>query len=92
MTRTAHASLRAQQRGIPPLVEQWLDDFGERLFDGHGGVVRFFSRRSRRKLERACGRAVVARLSEYLDCFKVEASNDGSTITLGHRIRRINRP
>ena len=92
MMRTTHANLRAKQRGIPPLVAQWLDDFGEEQYDGHGGIVRFFSRRSRRRIERTCGRTVVARLSEYLDCYKVEASDNGSTITLGYRTRRINRP
>jgi hypothetical protein len=91
MTHTTHANLRAKQRGIPPLVERWLDDFGEERYDGHGGIVRFFSRRSRRMIERTCGRAVVARLSEYLDCYKVEANDDGATITMGHCFRRINR-
>ena len=91
MARSQHAQTRAQQRGIPPLVEQWLDDFGEQRYDGRGGVVRFFSRRSRRHLERACGRAVVARLSEFLDCYKVESIDNGKTITLGHRTQRFER-
>ena len=89
MPRTLHAAIRAQQRGIPPLVEQWLDEFGEERFDGRGGVVRYFSRRSRRQLERACGRAIVARLSEFLDCYKVEATDDGTTITLAHRTQKV---
>jgi len=70
-------------------VQQWLDDFGEEQFDGRGGIVRYFSRRSKRELERTCGRTIVARLAEFLDCYKVEATNDGSTITLGHRTRRV---
>lgn len=89
MKRTSHARARAQQRGIPLLVEQWLDDFGDQQFDGRGGVVRYFSRRSKRRIEQACGRTVVARLAEFLDCYKIEATNDGSTITLGHRTQRV---
>jgi hypothetical protein len=89
---TWHARRRAQQRGIPPLVDQWLTDFGEEQFDGRGGVVRYFSRRSLRKLERACGRAIVARLSDYLGCYKVEAADNGSTITVGHRTCKVFRP
>ena len=31
MRCTRHAAKRAKQRGIPPLVQQWLDEFGEHL-------------------------------------------------------------
>ena len=88
---TYHAEARAQQRGIPPLVVQWLDQFGEEEYDGHGGILRFFSHASRRALEREVGRAPVRKLHEYLDIYKVESSYDGSVITIGHRTRRINR-
>jgi hypothetical protein len=89
--RSHHAARRAQQRCIPPLISQWLDAYGEEAYDGRGGVVRFFSRRSVREMERSFGRAPVARLSEYLDCYKVESSRDGTTITVGHRTKRIHR-
>jgi len=88
---TKHASARAQQRGIPPLIERWLDEFGEELYDGHGSVVRFFSRRSRRRMEREFGSAPVRKMSEYLSAYKVESSHDGRTITVGHRTRRFRR-
>jgi hypothetical protein len=86
---STHARIRAQQRGIPPLIEQWLDEFGEEQYDGHGGVIRFFSRRSIRNMERIFGRAPVRRMSEYLDAYKVESTSDGGLITLGHRHKRI---
>ncbi|MDP6652334.1 MAG: hypothetical protein QGF90_09550 [Gammaproteobacteria bacterium] len=35
---TTHAAIRAQQRCIPPLVDQWLSQFGEEEYDGHGGT------------------------------------------------------
>ena len=86
---TKHAKVRAQQRAIPPLIEQWLDQFGEEEYDGRGGVIRFFSHSSKRKMERAFGEAPVRKLAEYLGTYKVESSHDGSTITVGHRIKRI---
>ena len=88
---TRHAEARAQQRGIPPLIVQWLDQFGDEEYDGHGGVVQFFSHASIRAMERAFGAAPVRKLAEYLRAYKVESSHDGSTITIGHRIKHINR-
>lgn len=88
---TRHAEIRAQQRGIPPLIDQWLDLFGEEEYDGHGGVVRFFSRASIRAMKRAFGDAPVCKLTEYFRAYKVESSHDGHIITIGHRIKRINR-
>jgi len=86
---TKHASMRAQQRGIPPLIEQWLDEFGDEQYDGRGALVRYFSRRSIRRMERAFGRAPVRRMSEYWNVYKVESTSDGALITLGHRVKRL---
>jgi hypothetical protein len=91
MNAHSHAMVRAQQRGIPPLILEWLDEFGEELYDGHGGVRRFFTKRSVRALERAFGREPVRRLSNYFDIYKVDSSHDGSLITTGHLRKRINR-
>jgi len=89
-SRSDHAVRRAQQRCIPPLAEQWLEEFGEEEFDGQGGIRRYFSKRSVRMLERAVGRDPVRRLSHYLDAYKVE-SLDGTTITVGWKSRRFKR-
>lgn len=91
MGRTTHASQRAQQRCVPPLVADWLDRYGEEQYDGRGGVVRYFSNASIRRMERDFGRAPVARLSGYLNCYLVQSSHDHSIITLGHRRERIRR-
>jgi len=40
---TQHAATRSQQRGIPPIVSTWLLDYGEEIYDGHGGIVRCFT-------------------------------------------------
>jgi hypothetical protein len=87
-----HAAVRAQQRGIPPLIIEWLDEFGEEIYDGHGGVRRYFSKRSIRAMERALGRAIVRRLADYLGVYKVDSSSSGHHLTIGHLTRRIKRP
>lgn len=85
---TRHAEVRAQQRGIPPMVDELLDRYGQEQHDGHGAIVLFLSKDSIRRMERDFGRRPVARLSEWLNVYKVR-SIDGSTITVGHRTRRI---
>ena len=84
-TTTTHATQRAQQRGVPPLLMTWLLDYGEESFDGHGGVVRYFSPRAIRRLERDVGHAPLRRLSEYLRCYLVQDSRNGVVITVGKR-------
>ena len=91
MNMTHHATIRSQQRGIPPLIDQWLDLYGEEEYDGHGGIRRFFTRTSIRNLEKDCGRQIISKLSEYFDCYKVASSSSNETITLGHRTKRIKR-
>lgn len=88
---TDHASVRCQQRGVPTLIQHWLIDYGAAEFDGRGGVVRYFSSESIRRLERELGRVVVRRMHEYLRCYLVECARDGAIITAGkrHRNRHI---
>ena len=59
---TRHAELRAQQRGIPPLVDELLDRYGTEQHDGHGAVVLYFDRTSIRTMERELGHRPVASL------------------------------
>lgn len=82
---TDHARARSQQRGIPPLISTWLLDYGHEIYDGHGGVVRCFTPSSIRIMEREIGRAPLKRMSEYLRCYLVQSSNDGSVVTVGKR-------
>lgn len=67
MNAELHAAMQAQQRGIPPLVEKWLDEVGEERPDRYRGVVKFFSRVSVRPMERASGRAPKRKLAEYFN-------------------------
>jgi len=77
-----------QQRGLPPLIVHWLEDFGSERYDGHGGVILFFDKRARRSLERAVGREPVRRMHEWLDAYVVVA-HDGTAVTVGHRCKRL---
>lgn len=91
MPSTHHATIRAQQRCIPPLIDQWLDEFGEEEYDGHGFVKRYFSHRSIRKMEQVFGRKPVSLMGRYLKAYKVESSTGGVTITTGWRSSHIRR-
>ena len=87
--RTRHAQIRAQQRGIPPLIDCWLDEYGEMVYDGHGGVQMVFTKASVRRMEHDFGREPLRRLSEYMNAYKVVASRGGDLITVGHRYRHL---
>jgi len=90
MNMTNHASKRAQQRCIPPLIDQWLDQYGEEKYDKHGGIRCYFSHTSISTMERDFGKRPVQKLSGYFNVYKVVSSHDGQTITIGHRTRRMN--
>ena len=88
---TNHATLRAQQRGVPPLIESWLSAYGEVQHDGRGGICRYFTKKSVRRMERDFGREPLRRMSEFLNCYLIEACDTGNVITVGRRYTRINR-
>ena len=89
---TKHAAIRAQQRGILPLIDHWLDQYGEERYDGHGGVVIYFDHRSMRAIELHEGRDKLCRHSKRLNAYKVVSSHDGVTLTVGHRYKHIKWP
>ncbi len=91
MNWTVHAQTRAQQRGIPLLIEEWLDSYGDEEYDGRGARVVFFSKKSIRKMERQFGRAPIRKLSEWLDVYKVEDVGSAQIITIGRRFKRLRR-
>lgn len=87
MKATTHASVRSQQRGIPPLVVDLLLQFGCREYDHAGAEVVYFDRRSKKRIESYVG-GLIGKLSEHLDSYAVVA--DGKIITVGTRLKRIN--
>ena len=84
-----HAIQRQQQRCIPPLIIEWLHTYGDEQHDKHGCVIRYFSKESKKQLSRRVGKVVVGLLGRFMDTYLVE-SNDGDTITVGHRYKKIN--
>lgn len=91
MDETRHAEQRAQQRCVPPLIRDWLADYGTRMPDRRGGVVCFFDQKSRKRLSSYVGKEVVKRLAPLLDSYLVLSADEGSVITMGWRYRRIRR-
>lgn len=80
---TKHAELRAQQRGVTHQIANLLIQYGDEKYDGHGGVVRFFSNDAIREMRAEIGVSNVKKLAKHLRTYLVEASTDGSVITVG---------
>jgi len=78
-----------QQRAIPPLLLEWLDEYGNRQHDRHGGVIYYFDKRGRRRPSRDVGSVVTRRLGDLLDTYMVK--KDDQVVTVGYRYRRIHR-
>ena len=87
---TKHAAARAQQRGIPPLIDEWLDIAGEVEHVGKGLTRCWFSKKSKRCLERRFGREPVRRMGDWLNAYKI-VGEDGVPITFARRTRHHRR-
>uniref|UniRef100_Q47GB6 DUF4258 domain-containing protein n=1 Tax=Dechloromonas aromatica (strain RCB) TaxID=159087 RepID=Q47GB6_DECAR len=85
---TLHAAARQQQRGIPPLIMEWLSTYGACRHDHRGVEILYFDKQSRKALARDVGEEIVSRLSALLDTYAV-VSDSGSVITVGHRFKRV---
>jgi hypothetical protein len=88
--KTKHAKVRAQQRSIPPLVDELLDRFWQEEHVGSGAIKVYFGKSSIRNMERDWGHRPVSRLAEWFHVYKVR-STDGHTITMGRRTHRLQR-
>lgn len=88
---TSHALKRARQRSVPPVVIEWLGEFGHEKFDGRGGIIRYFDQDGLRRMERRLGRHFVRENNRYWRCYLVESAGDGSVVTVGRRTKRIPR-
>jgi len=89
--KTQHAKRQEQRRGLQPIVNEALDRYGHEQHDGHGAIIIFLNKASKRAMERDWGYRAVAKLWEMMkDAYKV-VTTDGVIITIGHRYQRINR-
>ena len=89
MSLTNHCHVRNQQRCIPPIVHEWLSEYGVETHDGHGGIKIYFTHESIRRMERDFGRHFVRENRKYLNVYRVDSATDGCVITAGWRTRRI---
>lgn len=85
---TRHASIRLQQRGIPPGILDPLLAYGHKAHDHRGGTVVYFDHQARKRLKRALEEGQYRRVERHLDAYAVIAG-DGAILTVGHRTRRI---
>jgi hypothetical protein len=88
MQMSKHAQIRCQQRGIPPLIRQWLQEYGSEA-QSHGATKRYFDHAAKRRLSAAVGPQVLDRLGSLLNTYLVET--DETVVTAGIRTRRIKR-
>ena len=87
---SAHAASRMQQRGIPPLILEWLRQYGSSEPAAGSADLLYFDKRAKRKLSQDVGGAIVDALMPLLDAFAV-MSVDGRVITTGWRTQRVRR-
>lgn len=85
--RTQHSSIRAKQRGIPPLIIDLLLEFGARVHDGKGAEVCYFDHRSKKRLQSYAG-GLLGKLSGELDAYAVVSGD--KIVTVGTRFKHIN--
>lgn len=88
---STHASARIQKRSVPPIVLDWLQDYGSERYDGRGAVIRYFDRAAKARLEQACGHHFVQTNKKYLAVYLIEDTGGQCLITVGYRDRRIPR-
>ncbi len=89
--KTKHAIIQGQRRCFQPIADEVLDRYGQEQHDGHGAIVLFMSKTSKRAMERDWGYLAVNKLWEIVkDAYKV-VTTDGVTITVGHRYQKIHR-
>jgi hypothetical protein len=88
MILSHHAEVRCQQRAIPRQVLEWLFEHGHRIHGPGGAKILHFNKRSVRKLEHSCGKAVVDKYARNLDAYCV-VGEDGVVVTAGRRYQRL---
>lgn len=86
---TRHAQARIQQRGIPPLIIDWLLKYGCSSSDHRGGERFFFDRASRKALAHDVGDVIVRKVEQYLNAYMVVVA--GELVTVGYRYKPIKR-
>ena len=79
--QTLHARKRAQQRCIPPLVAEWLLDYGTRR-PSRGATRVTFDKRARCALSRDCGPALIGQIGRFLSAELIVDADTDRIITV----------
>ncbi|MCW8826617.1 MAG: hypothetical protein OQK78_09365 [Gammaproteobacteria bacterium] len=87
MYMTRHAAARQQKKAIPPLIINWLCEFGCRRRGMNGTTVIYFDKESKRSLCTEAGQMVIRRLGDMLDAYLV--MSEGRIITVGHHFKPL---
>lgn len=85
---TAHAVIRAQQRGIEPAALSLLLQYGRREHDHAGCEVVIFDDSALEAIARFESRSSWRKASEARTLYAV-TNSDGDVVTTGHRYRRV---
>jgi hypothetical protein len=85
---TEHAAARVRQRGVDPVVLEYLLSYGTHLHDHRGGELVVFDRQALRRLQPAVDAAMMRRVEERRTLYAVRGL-DGAIVTVGHRYRRL---
>ena len=84
---TTHASIRLQQRGIPPWFLSLLVQHGKTMHDGHGAVLKTVNKVTRRRLQGVLSRKEYAEAERWFDVYAVVVE-DEVVVTAARRTRR----
>lgn len=87
---TQHAAIRMQQRGIKEQTLDCLFRFGSKIHDSRGCIIVFFDKQSRKRLKETTNSAMPRPMESQMDAYAV-VSVRVEVLTVGHRIKRINR-
>lgn len=89
MKMSRHASVRCQQRAIPPILIDLLLQFGKSEPAGDGASKIYFDKAARRRVKSYAG-PLAGILNEHLDVYAV-VGIENQIITAAHLIERIHR-
>lgn len=87
---TQHAAIRMQQRGIKVKTLDCLFEFGSKMHDRRGCIIVYFDKQSRKRLKETTNSAIPRTMESQMDAYAV-VSVRGEVLTVGHRVKRINR-
>lgn len=89
MDMTHHASIRAQQRAIPPILIDLLLQFGKSEPAGDGATRVFFDKSACRRVQSYAG-PLAGLLNEHLGVYAI-VGPDSQIITAAHLTTRVRR-